>query len=508
MVEEGYGQSQPDTTFQIFQFPSNRIPTRMMKPPFLILILIIILFPCCTQESGNQEQPNVLLIMTDDMNTDLGSYGHDVVQSPNIDALAKRGILFEHAYAQVPLCSPSRSSMLMGRRPEATGVLINEQPMRHKLRSAVTLPQLFRENGYFTARVGKIYQDVMIGGGNTIDDPRSWDVAINTRGVDNELQAKHRFGNGINWFDHEGPDESFRDGKTTTEAIHLLESHGQSPFFLAVGFYRPHVPNIAPKHYFDRYDLEDIQLPNEPKSHLSNIPEAAFWIPELNYGLSSEELRAYKRAYFASISFVDAQVGRLLKALNQLDLEKRTIVIFVSDHGFMLGEHGEWQKTKLFERAVRVPLVIVDPRNNSNGQSCPRVVELLDLYPTVADLVGLKAPDNLDGTSLVPLLNEPKREWNGTAFSTIPRGLFLRLVRELDVESFVGLSVRTERWRYTEWDGGKKGMELYDYQEDPHELNNLANKSSHSAIQQQLQAQLETYRQEATAAQQLDSEDL
>lgn len=483
----------PDLTAGLAEVFSQIGHTGLAVPA---LVFAALLCGAISATGGEAQAPNVLLIMTDDMNTDLGCYGHEVVQSPHLDALAARGVRFEHAYVQVPLCSPSRSSMLMGRRPEATGVLINEQPMRGKLRRAVTLPQLFRNNGYFTARVGKIYQDVMRGGGNTIDDPVSWDIAINARGVDSDLRMEHRFGNGIDWLDPDQPDKDFRDGRIATEAIHLLENHGEVPFFLAVGFYLPHVPNIAPKQYFSRYDLDDITLPNVPEDHLANIPEPAFENPERNYGLDEAALKAYMRAYYASISFVDAQVGRVLGALNRLNLDRNTIVVFVADHGFMLGEHAEWQKTKLFERALRVPFIIADPRNDHNGIPSPRVVEALDLYPTVVELSGLEREGPLDGTSLVPLLQDPGRSWEEVAYSTVSRGLFHRIVLEQDVDAFVGLSVRTQRYRYTEWDGGEKGAELYDYREDPDEFTNLAGSSEQEAVRNELRGLLEAYRRE------------
>jgi len=342
----------------------------------------------------------------------------------------------------------------------------------------------------------------MIGGSRTEDDSPSWDVAINTRGLDNDSYGRLKnetpgvgAGRSMTWLDPVGKDEEFRDGMATTEAIHMLENHGQDPFFLAVGFYRPHNPNVAPRHYFDLYQLEDITVPQEPVEHLSAIPKAAFQLDESNHGLSDEKLAVYMRAYYASISFVDAQVGRLMAALKRLDLDKNTIVVFVSDHGYMLGEHGEWFKTKLFERALRVPLIVVDPRNKNKGRSSKRIVELLDLYPTIAELAGLQPPSEIEGQSLVPLLDDPVLPWKDEAFSTVSRGLFQRVVlKDEDYKVVTGLSVRTARYRYTEWNKGDEGAELYDYVTDPNEWKNLVGDLSHIDIRNKLRRQLEEYR--------------
>jgi iduronate 2-sulfatase len=249
-----------------------------------------------------------------------------------------------------------------------------------------------------------------------------------------------------------------------TEAIRLMEAHREKPFFLAVGFYKPHTPYLAPKKYFDLYPLEDIQLPKEPAAHLERIPTAALSStqPWPWFGVTEQQARECKQAYYATISFVDAQIGRVLDALDRLKLWENTIVVFWSDHGYLLGEHGLWMKQSCFEESARVPLIIAAPGQKARGKGSPRTVELIDLYPTLADLAGLTPPKHLEGASLRPLLNDPKAKWARPAFTQVQRG------------GFPGYSVRTERWRYTEWDDGAKGVELYDHEKDPRELNNLA----------------------------------
>jgi len=262
-----------------------------------------------------------------------------------------------------------------------------------------------------------------------------------------------------------GTDEEQTDGKVAAETIRLMEEHKDKPFFIAAGFYRPHVPDIATQKHFGLYPLEKITLPKEPPDHLANIPPIALTCQPLNYGLEEEKLRIFKRAYFASISFVDAQVGKVLDALDRLGLADNTIVVLFGDHGWSLGEHGQWQKQLLFEEVARVPFLIALPKAQAKGV-CPRPVELVDIYPTLADVCGLKPPANLEGASLRPLLENPKARWAHPAIT--------QQVRQKDQKQIMGYSVRTERWRYTEWDGGKAGAELYDHNQDPHEWHNLA----------------------------------
>jgi uncharacterized sulfatase len=420
---------------------------------------------------------NVLFIACDDLNTALGCYGHPQVKSPNIDRLAARGVRFERAYCQFPLCNPSRSSLLGGVRPDTSGIYDNATPIRKIFPDIVTLPQLFKNNGAYVARVGKMYHYGVPGGIGTsgLDDAPSWTEFYNPSGRDRTDEAdvinftpQQGLGASLAWMQAKGEDEEQTDGKGAAQAIRLLEAHKNEPFFIAAGFYRPHVPDIAPKKYFDLYPLEQMTLPIEPEGHITNIPPVALHANALNYGLEAEKLKTFKRAYLASVSFVDAQVGKVLDALDRLGLSEKTIVVFWGDHGWCLGEHGQWQKTLLFDESCHVPLIIAVP-DRKKGEVSPRTVELLDLYPTLADLCGLEAPKTVEGKSLRPLLKDPNAKWTKPALT--------QQTRAHDGHQIMGYSVRTERWRYTEWDGGKAGAELYDHDADPHEWNNLANDS-------------------------------
>jgi iduronate 2-sulfatase len=430
--------------------------------------------------AASAERLNVLFIAVDDMNNDLGCYGNGVVKSPNIDRLAKAGVRFERAYCQFPLCSPSRSSLMTGMRPDTIQVYDLTTHFRKALPEVVTLPQMFRNNGYFAARVGKIYHYGNPGqiGSNGLDDAPSWDQRVNPSGRDKTEEAqvlnltpKRALGSALGLLSAAGKDAEQTDGMVATETIRLLEAHQDKPFFIAAGFYRPHCPFIAPKAYFDLYPLESVPVPAGPFGEMKNVPEAARAQvgPWPWFGVSEAQSRQAKQAYWATISFVDAQVGRLLDALDRLKLTDKTVVVFWSDHGYHTGEHGLWMKQSLFENVARVPLIIAAPGQKASGSASPRVVELLDLYPTLAELCGLAPPATLQGKSLKPLLADAQAVWDRAAFTQVWRG------------GFAGHSVRTERYRLTEWADGQRGRELYDYQNDPQELSNLAEQPAHAA---------------------------
>ena len=456
---------------------------------------------------------NVLFIAVDDMNNDLGCYGRPLVQSPNIDRLAKMGVKFDRAYCQFPLCCPSRSSLLTGLRPSATRVFGNTYHFRTGLPDVVTLPQLFKNSGYYSARVGKIYHygnpnDI---GTSGLDDPPSWDHVVNPAGRDKTVlendiinyTPRRGLGSAMCFLaDQKGRDEEHTDGKVALEAIKLLERHKDRPFFIAAGFYKPHTPYVAPQRYFDLYPMSRIQLPPVAADFRSGVPKPALasTTPWPYFGITADQARECKQAYYAAISFVDAQIGKLLDAMDRLKLWDNTVVVFWSDHGYQVGEHGLWMKQSLFEEAARVPLIIVAPNVKGNGGACGRVVELVDLYPTLADLAGLTrvgegkslrspwtsyptladftglAPERLGGVSLKPLLENPGLVWERHAYTQVQRG------------GFPGYSVRTERWRYTEWDDGKQGAELYDHEADPQELHNLAADPKHAPVVADLKA--------------------
>lgn len=433
---------------------------------------------------------NVLFLVADDLNTDLGCYGREEVKSPSIDRLAHRGVRFDRAYCQYPVCNPSRASFLTGRRPDHTQVLENRTHFREIDPEIVTLPQLFRRNGYRVGRVGKLYHYGVPGqiGTSGLDDPPSWERYINPRGrdVDDEpdvfsILPGSGFGATLSWLAADGNDDEQTDGQGATAAIRLLEEWKDQPFFLGVGFYRPHTPYIAPKSYFDLYPKNSITLPDNPPGDRDHIPAAALTVNPANYGLSDDLQRQAIQAYHASISFMDAQVGRVLDALTRLGLDDRTIVVFISDHGYHLGDHGLWQKSSVFERSARVPCIIAAP-GLSAGRPSPRLAELIDLYPTLAELCGLEPPGGLDGESLVAQLRDPDAPGQPYAITQVrrvdrervPAAASKTASKKAQVTFFSGYAIRTETHRYIEWDHGRKGTLLYDHRNDPLEQRNLA----------------------------------
>ncbi len=450
-----------------------------MRASLIVFLLIgLVASPFGT---AAENRPNILFIAIDDLGTALGCYGDATASTPHIDQLAATGVRFDRAYCQIPLCNPSRASLMTGLRPDTTTVYDLTRHFREELPDAVTLPQLFLNHGWFTARVGKLYHyDVPKGIGTAgLDDPPSWEKTINPKGRDvteealitNPLPDKP-VSAALSWLSAEGSDEEQTDGMVASAAIRLMEDHQNEPFFLGVGFYRPHTPFVAPERYFLLHPLQDSKLPTAPADDRDDIPLAAFAHnnPLPNYGLDGETLRLALQAYRASVSFVDAQVGRVLEALDRLELAEQTIVVLWSDHGYHLGEHlGIWQKRTLFEESTRTPLIVRVPGAAGNGQSCSRIVELIDLYPTLADYAGLTYPEDLAGVSLRPLLSDPLSTWERPAFSQILRPADSRFPAPV-----MGRTLRTERWRYTEWDEGRNGVELYDHAADPNEFHNLA----------------------------------
>ncbi|MBM3969474.1 MAG: sulfatase [Planctomycetes bacterium] len=441
------------------------------------------------------EKLNVLFVVSDDLCPRLGCYGDPLVKSPNIDRLAARGVRFERAYCQFPLCNPSRASFLTGLRPDSTGVFENSTQFRKNVPDHVTLPQTFQKAGYFVARVGKLYHYGVPAqiGTDGLDDPPSWQERINPRGRDKDDEDKiftlnpkaegpARFGGTLSWLAADGEDSEQTDAKSAVAAIKLMEQHRDKPFFIACGFFRPHTPYVAPKKWFEMYPLDKIKLPILAANYKEGVPEPAFLSSKKEQENISDELRKQAiQAYHASTSFMDAQVGQLLDGLDRLKLADKTIVVFFSDHGYHLYEHGLWQKMSLFENSARVPLLISVPGSKQAGKSSRRPVELIDLHPTLAELCGLKTHTPLDGKSLKPLLDDPNAAWDKPALTQVTRGTPTMTNAPPTKPSIVGRSIRTERFRYTEWNSGDKGTELYDHDSDPGELKNLANDAAHAA---------------------------
>ncbi len=352
------------------------------------------------------------------------------------------------------------------------------------------MPQLFQQHGYFVARVGKIYHygvPLQIGTSGA-DDPASWQLVVNPRGIDREVHddihtlEPGRFGGTLSWLNIESRDEEHTDGIGATEAIRLMEEHHPSktgkPFFLAVGFYRPHTPYVAPAHWFDRYPVNRIEPVLERPDDRDDIPLAALADRPKQRELTLAQRKDIIQAYYASISLMDAQIGRLLDALERLQLTNETVVVFLSDHGYHLGHHGLWQKGDLFEGSCRVPLIIAEPGSRTAGQSTRAITELVDLYPTIAALCDLPQPKETPGVSLRPVLANPDHTGREAAM-TVSWSRASRMHRQLRGKQIFGRTIRTGRYRYTEWGDGDYGVELYDYENDPQEFINLAEKTAH-----------------------------
>ena len=481
-----------------------------------------------SDDSAEVRRPNVLFIAVDDLRPELGAYGSPVIHTPNIDRLAQSGVTFLQAHVQQAVCNPSRASVMTGLRPDSLRVWDLQADFRTTVPDAVTLPQHFMRHGYHTAAIGKIYH-------NVIPDPASWsesklhvdgypfdpdavyrdprNVAIQEARKDEILRAGQedryidRYGL---WYLKaaateavEGPDDLYYDGAQTDVAVGKIRELAaeDEPFFFAIGFYRPHLPFNAPKRYWDLYDSESIppaevsRVPTgAPPMAVNNMRELRGYtdfrnVPHpLDGGVSEEDARRLKHGYYASVSYIDAQVGRLLDALDELGIADRTIVVLWGDHGWKLGEHGAWAKMTNYETDTRAPLIVRAPGGSGVGSSVPALVEMVDLYPTLAELAGLPVPGFLQGTSLVPLMIDPNRPWKPAVFSQFLReGIWVAP----DGVEYMGYAVRTDRYRYVRWVNWKTGevvaYELYDRLEDPGENRNLAGQPGYAEVLNRLQ---------------------
>jgi len=483
------------------------------------------------------QRPNILFIAVDDLRPELGAYGHPEIKSPNIDRLAARGIVFDRAYCQQAVCSPTRSSLLTGTRPDTTKVWDLVTHFRDALPDVVTLGQHFKNNGYFVQGMGKIYH-------GSLDDAPSWSVpwgtpdavtyalpenvklnarrygldpdADNAPGAKGKGKGKGKAAPAVNTAtvpdgmpsakNIRGPafegadvlDNTFQDGKVAELAVTTLQQMSQKtePFFLAVGFVKPHLPFVSPKKYWDLYDPAKIQLapnPYRPKG----APEYAI--------LSGGELRNYhgipegsvppdlarqlKHGYYAAISYMDAQVGKVLAELDRLGLRENTIVILWGDHGWKLGEHDAWCKHSNSENDTNAPLILSVPGMKHAGAHSRSLVEFVDIYPTLSELAGLPLPKHLEGVSFKPLLDDPTRPWKQAAFSQYPRN-----AGKSGAGQLMGYSMRTERYRLTVWvarDNHSKidAIELYDGTHDPQENTNIAKDPAHTELLEKLMKQ-------------------
>ena len=474
----------------------------------LRLLLVVLL---CSAGLYANDRPNVLFIVSDDLTACLGSYGNEVCQTPNLDRLASEGVQFNKAYCQYPVCGPSRASFMSGLYPKRNKVLGNNytlgsyKALNPALASHPSIGELLRTNGYVSLRVSKIYHMGVPGGIEAGepggDEPDSWDRAFDVMAPETaspgtlELLSPKRKHYGSNFARIIVPDDSIQtqaDILAADHAIAILETRARGgdhsrflrhdePFFLAVGFVRPHVPLVAPKSWFDEYPEEESVLPYVPKGDLDDIPAlAATNANDLKYGMSDLQQKQSLAAYYASVSFMDEQVGRLLDTLDLLDIRKNTVVIFTSDHGYNLGHHTMWQKGSLFENSARVPLLISAPGFESTaGQSTDELVELVDLYPTIAELTGVsdKVPSNLDGISLTALMNDPESGVGHDEAYTV-----------VGNRQRMGESIKTKHFRYNYWADGKE--ELYDQVNDPDEFINLVAFPNHAKVLEHMRARL------------------
>jgi arylsulfatase A-like enzyme len=479
------------------------------------LILSGTCLPGIAQTEDQGAKPNILFITVDDLRPELGCYGSDLVQTPNIDRLARRGMVFTRAYAQMAMCNPSRASMLTGLRPDTIKIWDLQTHFRKNRPDIVTLPQLLMAHGYHTVSVGKIFH-------GTLPDPPSWsqptpENPFNYQYLDPKTRAANwersaaavRVGKRPAWIAAvlRGPatecydtrDTKYRDGATTDLAIGLLKKiKDKGPFLLAVGYQKPHLPFVAPKKYWDLYDRSAIPLAknrflpkNAPTFAMNTNFELACYsdfaaVPKPTEGsMTDDQARLLKHGYYACVSYIDAQVGRLLDALERSGLADNTIIVLLGDHGFKLGEHNSWGKQSCYEIDAHTSLIMFVPGAAGMGRTCGALVELIDIYPTLCDLTGLEPPHQLEGFSMAPLFDDPEIPWKSAVFFQFQGGFMGR---------YMGRSIRTERYRYVEWRDWYENTfidaELYDLQTDPGEDLNIARFSESQELLQLLSRRL------------------
>lgn len=466
------------------------------SPVWLASMLILtILTTSFKEEPSPPIKYNILFIAVDDLRPELNCYGVKKIISPHIDKIARNGLLFERAYCQQAVCSPSRTSLLTGLRPDATKVYDLVTHFRKEVPDVVTLPQYFKQNGYHTISLGKIFH-------GTVEDPISWSEpswkpggrSFRGEGPVKENKPKN-IGPAFEMADL--PDNEYSDGMIAEKAVQTLSRIKDKPFFLALGFAKPHLPFIAPKKYWDMYEEASMVIPD--KTAPQNMPGLAMsdWgelrgydnIP--NEGLvSDEQTRKLIHGYYASVTFMDAQVGKVLDELKRLELDKKTIIVLWGDHGWKLGEYGAWCKHTNFELDVRAPLIASVPGMKAAGKKTKALVEFVDIYPSLCELAGLSLPKHLEGSSFAPLLNEPEKPWKKAVYSQYPR----------QNDRIMGYSIRTDKYRYTSWqlkNNPKEvvAIELYDLASDPLGRINLASSATYTPTVKELSLLLEQGKQ-------------
>jgi len=438
-----------------------------------------------------EQKPNVLLIAVDDLFTSISAYGDRRVTTPNLDSLARRGVVFEQAYCQYPMCNPSRTSIMTGLRPTTTGILDNFEGFRERRPDLTTIPQHFSANGYESVCIGKIMHKPEIqktaGWDRMFEIKKSWGQTWKKRrqlkGPYFNLLAEGKKPNPklqpFVWGPSGLDDINEPDGRFAADAIEVLKEQREKPLFLALGFFKPHLVWSAPDRFFDMYPPETIRPPQNPPDDLDDLPPAALegFMSDEAF-MTTEMIQEAIAAYYACCTWMDYCLGQVLDALKETGQEGNTVIVLWSDHGFLLREHFMWGKSRFFEEATRSVFLVVDPRRRKNaGETCERFVELIDIYPTLIDLCGLPGRNELEGTSVGPLLDDPERPWKKGAFTNVLRG------------NVLGQSVRTEGWRYSEY-GGPDQAELYDLAEDAREFTNLAGKPEYADKEREMQALL------------------
>jgi uncharacterized sulfatase len=430
------------------------------------------------------EKLNVLLIISDDLRDTVSCYGNAAVKTPNLNRLAARGVRFEHAYVQYPVCNPSRTSFLTGLRCEQTRVVSNTTMFRTELPDIVTLPQLLRQHDWHTASFGKVFHAGEVMGEireGWLDLGKSWDEAQMFQPTPQGpvIEGRNLTGGKLKWCQWgatAGSDDEQPDGQTAQHSITTIKKFTgeRKPWMVAAGFHRPHDPFLSPKKYFDLYPPGSLKLYHDPTNITPlpplSMPGGAF-AAAFN-AFTDQERMEFLRAYYAGVSFMDTQVGRLLDTMDELKLWEKTVVIFCGDNGYHHNERNWWNKSTLFERSCRVPLIIAAP-DAKGGQVSGSLVEFVDLYPTIADYCSLQAPHKLAGQTLRPLLQNPGPKGREAAFTLVARG-----------GGRYGQSVRTERWRYIQWSDAN--AELYDELNDPEETNDVAGNPKNESLIKEL----------------------
>lgn len=465
-----------------------------------LLFAALVLLSNSLVQAADEKRQNVLFIMADDLRTELATYGSAAL-TPNLDRLAGRAVQFDRAYCQQALCNPSRSSLLTGRRPDSLGLWCNSIHFRELQPNVTTLPLWFKEQGYQTRCVGKIFHNwhTAVKG-----DPRAWSQPEFLHYANHNEDHPQVTGplppnqaTAPKCECREVPDEAYYDGRVAAEAVRVLSELKDKSFFLAVGFWKPHSPFNAPKKYWDKYDRS--KLPALNPAPPAGVPPVALHdgreirgVPPNQLTFSPEQAAEIRHGYYANIAYMDAQVGKVLDALEKSGAADRTIVVFVADHGYHIGEHTLWGKTSNFEYDARVPLLIALPATKP-GRRTEALVELIDLFPTLVAQCGLPQPEGLGGTNLTAVLTNPAAHGKSVAFTQHPRPQYFDREPSMTPEA-MGYSVRTADVRYTEWRDWKTGqlvgLELYDAQRDPAELHNAIDDPALASAQQKAAAQL------------------